>query len=245
MFYGLDAQNLRIMNHTIGIISSLYKRVFHADHLITVERAMGFSEDAKFQAAMERCAENEQDRSLSWRLHTLTWAAGQCLQLPGDYVECGVYKGFCSHFLVEYLDFGASDKRLFLYDTYEGIPEQHSEGSPLKPGDYDEQGLHQRVLDRFKAWPNVQVVKGVVPDSLLESCPEQIAYLHLDMNSASAEVGALEALFDRIVPGGMIVLDDYGWHWFRAQKEAEDVFFAERGYRVLELPTGQGLVVKR
>ena len=43
----------------------------------------------------------------------------------------------------------------------------------------------------------------------------------------------------------MIVLDDYGWSLYRAQKQAEDAFFAERGYLVLELPTGQGLVVKR
>ena len=52
-------------------------------------------------------------------------------------------------------------------------------------------------------------------------------------------------LFDRIVPGGLIVLDDYGWLPFKAQRDAEDIFFAERGYFVLELPTGQGLVVKR
>lgn len=48
-----------------------------------------------------------------------------------------------------------------------------------------------------------------------------------------------------MVPGGLIVLDDYGWLGYRAQKEAEDAFFAERSYMVLELPTGQGLIVKR
>jgi len=52
-------------------------------------------------------------------------------------------------------------------------------------------------------------------------------------------------LFDCVVPGGIIVFDDYGFYLFRRQKEAEDAFMAARGYHILELPTGQGLVVKR
>ena len=43
----------------------------------------------------------------------------------------------------------------------------------------------------------------------------------------------------------MIVFDDYGWTGYRAQKVAADAFMQERGLAVLELPTGQGLVVKR
>ena len=60
----------------------------------------------------------------------------------------------------------------------------------------------------------------------------------------SAEIGALELLFDRLVPGAVVVLDDYGWIAYREQKAAEDPFFLARGYRVMELPTGQGLLIK-
>ena len=45
--------------------------------------------------------------------------------------------------------------------------------------------------------------------------------------------------------GGVIVFDDYGWKMFHKQKEAEDDFMRRRGYEILEMPTGQGLVVKR
>jgi hypothetical protein len=88
------------------------------------------------------------------------------------------------------------------------------------------------------------VTQGRVPEILHEIAPEKIAFLHLDLNNASAELGALELLFDRVVPGGSIVFDDYGWHVYRAQKLAEDAFLNPRNYHVLELPTGQGLLIK-
>jgi O-methyltransferase len=52
-------------------------------------------------------------------------------------------------------------------------------------------------------------------------------------------------LFDRVLAGGVAALDDYGWKMFHRQKEAEDDFMRRRSYEILELPTGQGLVVKR
>ena len=64
------------------------------------------------------------------------------------------------------------------------------------------------------------------------------------MNNAEAERGALERLFGRVSRGAAIVFDDYGWDGYRDQKDAADAFLGERGYRVLELPTGQGLVIK-
>ena len=91
---------------------------------------------------------------------------------------------------------------------------------------------------------NVVVTQGRVPDSFAQAAPDRIAFMHLDLNNADAEIGALEVLFDRMVPGAIMVLDDYGWLGYRAQKLAEDPWLERRGYRVLELPTGQGLLVK-
>ena len=104
--------------------------------------------------------------------------------------------------------------------------------------------LYAEVRDRFADLANVTVTQGRVPEILDDIAPETIAFLHLDLNDAKPEMAALTTLFDRVSPGGTIVLDDYGWFAYRAQKEAEDPFFAARGYSVLELPTGQGLVIK-
>jgi hypothetical protein len=92
----------------------------------------------------------------------------------------------------------------------------------------------------------VKVIKGKIPEVFSGQSPNKICYLHIDLNEAPAELSALGALFDRIVPAGIIVLDDYEWAMsYRAQKLAEDPWFETRGYRVIPLPTGQGLVIKR
>ena len=82
-----------------------------------------------------------------------------------------------------------------------------------------------------------------MPDILSEHAPEKVAFLHLDMNAPLANKGALDLLFDRMSPGAVAVLDDYGWIQYRREKEIADEFFEARGYRILEFPTGQGLVI--
>jgi hypothetical protein len=82
-----------------------------------------------------------------------------------------------------------------------------------------------------------------VPDFLSEVAPKQVAFLHLDMNAPLAQRGALEFLFDRMVRGAIVIFDDYGWILYRREKEVADEFLNAHGYNVLELPTGQGLVV--
>lgn len=104
--------------------------------------------------------------------------------------------------------------------------------------------LYSQVKKRFSDLPQVHVTQGAIPEVLHQVSPEKIAFLHLDLNNATAELGALELLFERVSTGGIVILDDYGWLAYRAQKEAEDPFFVKRGYRVLELLTGQGLVIK-
>jgi hypothetical protein len=67
---------------------------------------------------------NNKDQSLLWRVHTLAWAAKNALNVEGDFVECGVFKGFCSPVLLKYLDYQDIPRKAYLYDTFEGLPEK-------------------------------------------------------------------------------------------------------------------------
>ena len=141
--------------------------------------------------------------------------------------------------IADTIHFGKSEKTYYLYDLFEHDSSMDHHAMPEHGA-----GLYEQVKKRFADLPNVTVTKGSVPEVLHTVALEKISFLHLDINSAAAEIGALELLFDRVVPGGVVVLDDYGWIAYREQKAAEDPFFLDRGYRVMELPTGQGLLIK-
>lgn len=212
---------------------------FAADNLISFSRNLSFLTDEPFMRAFNKHAETLPEKAIIWRLFTVAWAAKNALRLEGDLVECACYKGFTARVVCDYLDFAAQPRRYFLYDLFE-----HDKNMPHHSLPEHGEGLFNQVKARFADTPNVVITKGRVPDSFAQAVPEKIAFLHLDLNNADAEIAVLEVLFDRMVPGAVLVLDDYGWLGYRGQKLAEDPWFAARGYSVLELPTGQGMVVK-
>jgi hypothetical protein len=210
MFYWLSDANAARFREAMTVIRECYPRLFASDMLISFDRNMGFYDDTQFMRAFNASVETEQDRSLVWRLHVLAWAADHCRHLPGHFVECGVFRGFSTAVLAEYLGFAALPKQWFLFDTFAGVPEDQLNSNRDNPAIYADPTLLAHVLARFEKYPNIHVVRGRVPEILREHAPSPIAYLHIDMNSADAETGALEQLFDRVVPGGIVILDDYG-----------------------------------
>lgn len=213
---------------------------FIADNLVTYGHTRGFLTEPRFVEAVLAAQPLREELAIVWRTHTLCWAAEHCRALPGDFVECGTYRGYSAEVVLRYLD-GLPERVLWLFDLFEvnGAP---GEGHRLVGHSPD---LAGQVRARFQAWTNVRVIQGKVPPILDTVAPDRVAFLHVDMNNADAELGALERLFPLVSPGGMVVLDDYGWTGYRAQKQAADRFMAAQRLPILELPTGQGLVVKR
>jgi hypothetical protein len=230
-------------NEAVNTLTKVFGTTFAGDMLITFDRNMSFFDDARFMEAFDGNAINPVEKTLIWRLHVLCWCALNGLRAEGDFVECGVFQGFSTAVAARYLDFGSRDKQWYLYDTFSGIPpDQLDPGVPRLP-DYEEAGLYEACRQRFSGYRNVHVIRGRVPEVLRERAPEKVAFMHIDMNSAAAELSAIEFFWERMSPGAVILLDDYGWRGYRAQKLVEDPYFAARGRRVLELPTGQGLVL--
>jgi hypothetical protein len=211
--------------------------VFSSDSLVTWGRNLGFLDDEAFTAAWNQHAKAKFERGIIWRTAVLVWAARQALRRgEGGFVECGCYAGTSMRILIEAVD--VSGRQVFLYDLFE-----HDEA--MEHHSMPEHGpeLFERVRARFAAYPNVSVIKGFVPDSFAQGAPEKIAFAHIDMNNAPAELAALDALEGRFAPGAVIVLDDFGQLPYHEQHVAERAWFAERGVPVLEIPTGQGIAI--
>lgn len=241
-FHGIrDGKKLvRALNALIGLVAPRWRRgIFTGDNLFTYGRNLSFLGDARFVKAVEAHAQTPAERGLIWRNAVLCWAAQNGLRRAGDLVECGCRRGTSARIVAETLDLGGSDRTFWLYDLFE-----YPAGSPHRALPGLQAGLHAATQRRFADLPNVRVIRGAVPAVPEAQMPGRIAFLHLDMHDAAAEIDALEALFDRVSPGGIIVLDDYGEHGHVAQRDAARAWFAARGYAVMELPTSQGLVVK-
>lgn len=212
-----------------------------ADNLLTWGRNLSMLDDARFVAAWRANIESEADEAIVWRRYVLACAAYHCVQLDGDFVECGAYTGVGMKTVMDYLGGSGFPRTFWGYDLFESDSAGAAHAMPAHGA-----GLYERVAAKFAAYPQVRLIRGAIPGAFAQGRPERIAYLHIDLNQAPAEVAALAALFGSVVPGGVVILDDYEWSGiYRAQKLAEDAWFEARRYRVMPLPTGQGLVIKR
>lgn len=240
-FFGLTNHEefVRGLQHAVNQIDR-GDGIFTGDNLFTYHKNLSFLDDGALMKAFNAHAVTPMEQACLWRVSTVLWAVRNGLRLEGDFVECACYKGTTARVICDAIDFAnLTDRHYYLYDLFDHDPAMPHHAMP-------EHGrtLFEEVKARFSDCSNVTVTQGKVPDVLAEVTPEKIAFMHLDLNNANAEIGTLEVLFDRMVPGAVLVLDDYGWLGYREQKLAEDPWFESRGYRVLELPTGQGLLIK-
>jgi len=205
---------------------------------------VGFLHDRKFREAYQEAFANIEDPSfikvrdslnIAWRAHIVTWAANQALKLNGDFVECGVWYGVLSKTICEYTNFPQSDKKFYLIDTWGDKIIRLHENYKID--------MFSIVKERFKAYPNVQLIRGSVPE-ILEKVPvTSISYLAIDMNGYFAERKTLERYYDMVVPGGIIYFDDYGWDYPKLRETVDD-FFSDKPEKLLHFPSGNSIVVK-
>jgi len=240
MFWG--TRNPELVAQHVKAATELAEPGFHfADNFFTWARNNSMLDDETFVKAWTDNVETDADKAIVWRRYILACAAYHCVQLDGDFVECGAYTGVGVKTVIDFLGGEQFPKDFWLYDLFEHEEWMLHHSMPEHGPD-----LEARVREKFKSYPQVRIFKGFIPDVFEGQSPQRIAFLHIDLNQAPAEIAALDALFDRIVPGGIVILDDYEWAGvYRAQKLAEDPWFEARQYRVMPLPTGQGLVIKR
>lgn len=169
-------------------------------------------------------------------------------RIPGDIVECGVWKGGSMMAVaLRLMQLNAADRRLHLFDTFEGM-------TPTTPEDADYRGRPADELWQLQspgtAWLKipleevrnnlrstgypedlVRYVPGPVEQTLPAATPAQISILRLDTDWYASTKTELEALYPRLAVGGVLILDDYGY--WKGQRQAVDEYIAARRLRLL------------
>lgn len=214
--------------------------LYAADNLITWNRNLSFLREDFFIEHVKNDNNTFIEKSTVWRLYVLLYFAEVTSKIEGDFVELGCHKGITALNVVKKIDFAKLGKKYYLYDIFEwNEGDEHTH----MPG-HDNKNMYEDVVKMFEPYPFAQVIKGSVPESLSQAFPEdKIAFAHIDMNHPAPESGALKQVLPKLSKGGIIVFDDYGWWGYSAQKMAIDPVVAEYGQKILELPTGQAILI--
>jgi len=179
--------------------------------------------------------------------------------VPGAFVECGVWRGGSMQAAALALsETGDTGRHLHLFDTYEGMTEPTEKDRRAKDGESASQLLEKlgrdssvwavAGLDDVQAgmaeldYPQdlIHFHQGKVEDTIPGEAPEQIAMLRLDTDWYESTKHELEQLYDRLSPGGVLIIDDYG-HW-EGSRLATQEFMHSRGNEMLLLPLGTGRI---
>lgn len=171
--------------------------------------------------------------------------------IPGDIVECGVWRGgSCMLTTITLSKMGNTQKRIYLYDTYEGMAQPTDKDIEVGNNLMAWKTWKQHQKETFNKWcyspiEEVQVnlistgypqdklvfVKGKVEETIPKIMPDKISILRLDTDWYESTYHELCHLFPRLSKFGVIIIDDYGF--WKGVREATDKYFAENKIKML------------
>lgn len=177
------------------------------------------------------------------RCYILNQTLRQAMQLEGSILECGVFRGGTALLAARTIAESGHPRALHLFDSFSGMPETLAGVDRFQKGDFHQTSA-ERVAALLAPYPFASLHVGFIPDTFagLETGP--IAWVHVDVDLYQAIHDCVKYIYPRMVPGGMIVFDDYGFPSCPGARRAVDEAFANLPEVPICLPTGQALVVK-
>jgi O-methyltransferase len=163
--------------------------------------------------------------------------------VPGAIVECGVWRGGCSMAMAfGMLDASVNDREFFLFDTFAGMTEPTADDRKVSGLVAIQEYAARRRDDGGSDWcfarevevraamaatgyrtERIHLIKGRVEDTIPRNAPSEIAVLRLDTDWYESTRHELVHLYPRLVPGGILLLDDYG-EWLGARRAVDEYF---------------------
>lgn len=166
---------------------------------------------------------------------------------PLSMAEVGVYRGGSTYFIASVAKKLFKDNpAIHAFDTFEGFQDDLD---PVLddghwPGKFGNTSFSE-VEQYLSVFPNVKLRKGRFQDRCEEVSGERFSFVHIDVDIFLATHACLDFFSDALVPGGIVVVDDYGFARGRGAKEAVDGFMGGRtNFVKFHLDTGQCLLIR-
>jgi O-methyltransferase len=174
-----------------------------------------------------------------WVLYSLL---KQIRSIEGELWECGVYKGGTALLIRMLRDEIAADKKVRLFDSFEGMPETEARLDVHKKGDFADTSLTN--VSNVVGKNEVYYHAGFIPETFSGLEVASVAFAHIDLDLHDAILESCRYLYPRLAKGGVMVFDDYGFPSCPGAKIAVDAFFSDKPEFPLVLPTAQAVVYK-
>ena len=220
--------------------------------IISTNANSSFMQDERFIKCYEEVKNTDTrgylgDYDIRWRIHVILWAAKIALKNNGDFVDCGGGFGYFMSSIYSYFNFENIDKRYYMLDSFQGLDvisssekEVHNHNVAFsKIGSW-----YDDVVNNHSSKKNLKIIKGYIPGTLSEVDTDKISFLSIDLNCVQPEVDCLNTLWDKVVKGGVIVFDDYGFPGCEEQRQAHNKFASSKDCIIMSSPTGQGILIK-
>jgi len=188
---------------------------------------------------------------LRWRHYIVYWSATVASSLAGEhknFVEMGVCDGLTAWYASRARQNINCGSEFFLYDAWEGMRSDLLAASEEKSaGSYSYLDIKNTKKNLALCGSDKFVyVKGYIPESFSQSRhPEQIAWMHIDLNSSIPTIASLNFFWDRLMTGGVVLLDDFAWPGYEDTRVEVEKWCESRSLDILQFPTGQALLTKR
>ncbi|WP_442756459.1 TylF/MycF/NovP-related O-methyltransferase [Methylocystis sp. JAN1] len=163
--------------------------------------------------------------------------------VPGDLIETGVWRGGATIFMRAMLKaYGVNDKRVWVADSFQGLPEPDAEKFPVEANFHNSKIMKsyynnfavslEEVAANFKAYDmlddQVKFLKGWFRDSLPTAPIEKLSIIRLDGDYYESTMDGLINLYDKLSIGGYVIVDDYGEDAWTNCRQAVDEFRTNR-----------------
>ena len=169
-----------------------------------------------------------------------------CSLFEGDFAECGVYKGGTAFLIADTLvNNSVQERKLHLFDTFAGMPATAKEDpSGMKEGQLGDTSL-SAVEEYLKKFPFIVFHPGLIPETFEVVKDRKFAFVHIDVDLYQTSKDCCNFFYDRLIPGGVMIFDDYGMLYFKdSEKRAVDEFFSDKPESPIALHTGQCIIIK-
>lgn len=177
------------------------------------------------------------------RCYMLASLARYATHLHGDFAECGVYKGGTALLLSRVLD--TTGKRLFLFDSFQGLPRGDQEKDKwFYEGQYAVDSVEsvRELLIDFRHM--IDIREGWIPETFAGLENRRYSFAHLDVDLYQSALDCCGYFYPRMVPGAVMLFDEYGFPAARGEKDAVDEFFADKPEAPIPFVTGQAMILK-